>query len=271
MLEKNGHFMESVKHIFYPIQYELYKAINLLRHRTPTNILLACFPKSASTFISEVVGEVNGFRKVPLHRRYGRVEQDIDQLWAMRFLLKNTITQQHVKYNEQTRMAISLYNLTPVVLVRNIFDIIVSMRDHIRKESFLGPSGWVDKGHLELSDNELDSFIVDIMIPWYLSFFVSWKSCEDACFFSYEELVEGKQELFFTRLFEVVGFEISDEDIKLALEKANNKFTRFNVGITGRGKMLSKANKQKLLNLCSHYPNINFSQIGVNTVEQSNG
>ena len=209
-----------------------------------------------------MVGSLKGFRKVPLHRVYGRVEQDIDHLWAMRFLTSNTITQQHVKYNENTQLSMQLFGLKPLVLVRNIFDVVISVRDHIRNESYIGPIAWIDDKHHSMDDERLESFITDMVVPWYISFYVSWKNCDSARFIRYEELLADPRAMFLD-LFENMGMNVTAYDLDRALASVSIKNTRRNVGVSGRGEGLSEENKSKIVSLSKNYPHIDFTQIGL--------
>jgi hypothetical protein len=180
----------------------------------------------------------------------------------MRFLTTNTITQQHVKYNENTQLSIQLFGLKPVVLVRNIFDVVISVRDHIRNESYISPTAWLDREHLDMDDEKLESFITDMVVPWYISFYVSWKHCDSARFIRYEELFLDPREIFIN-LFKNIGINVKSHDIDNALALVAMKNTRRNIGISGRGEGLSDKNKAKIVCLSKHYPHIDFTEIGL--------
>ncbi len=262
MIEKNSVVGEAIKHVVFPVRYLGHKSADALTGKKRTNILLACFPKSGSTFISEVVGAISGFRKVPLHRTYRHVEQDIDHLWAMRFLISNTISQQHVKYNENTERAMQLYGLRPVVLVRNIFDIVISVRDHLKNESFASPTAWIDARHVELGGEALESFITEMIVPWYISFYVSWKNCDSAIFINYEKLLDDPLKLFL-EVFDALDLKTSEDELNRALKAVASKNTRLNVGVRGRGKALSEASISRIISMRRQYPHVDFSLIGI--------
>lgn len=262
MIEKDGIFGEAIKHVVFPLRYMGYKSIDAIIGKRRTNILLACFPKSGSTYISEVIGAIYGFKKVPLHRTYRHVEQDIDHLWAMRFLITDTITQQHVKYNENTQRAMRLYGLKPMVLVRNIFDVVVSVRDHLRKESIASPTAWIDEKQLGMSEDALETFITELVVPWYISFFVSWSNCETATFIQYEKLLENPKGLF-QEVFDSLGLHVSKVQLDQAMQAVSSKNTRLNVGVAGRGRGLSEENISRIISMRKQYPHVDFSPIGI--------
>ena len=170
------------------------------RHVERHRILLACMPKSGSTFLSNTVGRLPGFRKIALTRHYGRVEQDISFSLALRKYKYSYICQQHVRYNARTAEAIETFDLTPVVLVRNIYDCVVSLRDHLRRESIETPMAYLLESHLALEDAEIEALIVDLAVPWYVNFYVSWMFCPNALWLTYEDVVADPAKVIATIL-----------------------------------------------------------------------
>lgn len=165
-------------------------AHNVIMRTVPrTHILLACMPKSGSTFLSRSISRIPGFRHTMIAHYSDRAEQEINFSVALRKSKYQYIAQQHVRYNARTAEAIETFQLTPVVLVRDIFDCVVSVRDHWRQESYRTPTAFVSKDHLEMDDEELDRMIVQMVIPWYINFYVSWTRCDKALWLRYEDVI----------------------------------------------------------------------------------
>lgn len=253
--------MKLARHIFQnQIDLVGYLATRFLRRRN--QILLACMPKSGSTFLSNLVGRIDGFRKTRLTAAYDRIEQEIDPRAALRRARHSYIAQHHVKYNENTAYVVDTFDITPVVLVRNIFDCVVSLRDHLRRESVDMPMALFEESHLGLSDGELEDMIVALAMPWYIDFYVSWCRRRDALWLTYEDVKENTYHAV-QMVLNHAGRPASSQEVEASLKLASASTDRLNKGISGRGTELSERNKDTIKYYCSFYPHVDFSLIGV--------
>lgn len=226
------------------------------------HVLVACMPKSGSTFLSNTVSRLPGFRKATLVRHYGRVEQDLDPFITLRKNRYDYVAQHHVKYNENTQFVIETFNIKPVVLVRNLFDCVVSFRDHLRRESTIGPSAWIGESHKSLSDEELDAMIAHVVIPWYINFYVSWQQAPEKLMVTYNDMV-GDTAGTLGKVVSYLGLTFDDEQIGQVLAPRAGGQDRFNVGQVGRGEGLSEESKAVIRRFRSFYPEIDFSPVGL--------
>lgn len=241
-------------------------AHNIVMKTAPrTHILLACMPKSGSTYLSNSIGRLPNFRKTSLVTHYGRTEQDIDMRLALRKCRYNYICQHHVRYNEKTKQALDQFNITPVVLVRNFYDSVISLRDHFRRESVDNAMSFVKDLHTELSDDELETFITEMAIPWYINFFVSWNECASALWVTYEEMISDEMAVVERMLRHAGHSELNETEIEHALKIRDKMADRVNVGQIGRGELLSEKNKATIRQYCEYYPDIDFSRVGIST------
>ncbi len=229
-----------------------------------THILLACMPKSGSTFLSNAIGRLPSFRKTSLVTHYGRTEQDLDSSLACRKSRYNYVCQHHVRYNEKTRDIVDRFSIAPVVLVRDLHDCVVSLRDHLRRESVDNTMAFVTGDHIKLSDEDLETFIVQMAIPWYINFYVSWQDCPSALWVNYRELATDGNGVVEKILAHCGRLDIDEEAIKIALGNGMPATDRLNVGQQGRGRALSEENKALIRLYCSYYPSVDFSPVGVN-------
>jgi hypothetical protein len=231
------------------------------------HILIACMPKSGSTYLSNAVSRLPNFRKATLVQAYGRSEQELSRPQALRKHRYNYVAQHHVKYNENTEFVLDKFHITPVVLVRNIFDCVASIRDHIRNESVMSPTAWIDETARAYDDDKLSSMIAQLVIPWYINFYVSWTHCPGALLLTYEEAFKDISATV-SKICDHVGIELSVSVVKASLEVKTKKPDRFNVGISGRGDALDESVKNTIRQYATFYPHIDFSPIGLNSQMQ---
>ena len=176
-------------------------------------ILLACMPKSGSTFLSNSIGRLDGFRKTRLTRSYGRSEQEIDPLTALRRTRHNYIAQHHVKFNENT--------------------------ESILRASFTSGIGKGSDGMVRRTSSRngrqrprgCDRGSGD---PWYINFYASWCYCEAATRFTYEE-VKDDAPRGMKNILDEAKCPISHKEIEHSLRNSRAGTNRLNIGVSGRG------------------------------------
>lgn len=226
------------------------------------HILLACMPKSGSTYLSNVIGRLPEFRKTSLVTHYGRSEQELDSRRALRKGRHNYVCQHHVQYNSKTEEIINCFNIKPVILVRNIFDCVPSLRDHLRKESVENSLGFFCRYHAQMDDRTLERMIVELVIPWYIQFYVSWTNCKDAMWITYDQATTNPEETI-REILDHIGIEPDSSAIRQVLSNSEATADRKNVGLTGRGEGLRDEDKETIRSYCTFYPHVDFSLIGI--------
>jgi hypothetical protein len=241
---------------------------DLLRYATigaiapRSHLLIACMPKSGSTYLSNAISRLPNFHKVSLVRQYGRVEQDLNVETALRKDRYNYVAQHHVKYNENTQFVLNKFDIKPVVLVRNIFDCVISVRDHLRRESTLSPSAWFGERHKKLNDDELSAMISHLVVPWYIHFYVSWKNCPDALLLTYDDYVRDVPGTI-GKICAHADLPFGAAEIEQAIASSDPGEDRLNVGQSGRGATLDEENRALIHRFRTFYPTIDFSPIGL--------
>lgn len=226
------------------------------------HILIACMPKSGSTYLSTIISNLPKYRRVRLVPAWGAREQELDAYRLRINSIFNYVAQNHVRYSEYTRLLIIRYKLKPVVLVRNIFDIVCSTRDHFKIESITGPAAYVPRDILNLSDEHIEDFIVNMIIPWYFNFYLSWKECSDSITVNYDELSNNPEGLI-RNIVQFHNLQIDVADQVNAIEKAQKLPTRKNQAVAGRGNSLSDSTKDRIRTYARFYPDVDFSDIGI--------
>jgi hypothetical protein len=231
-------------------------------NKNKTHLLVACMPKSGSTYLSTILSNLKGFTQTDLTRAGGRREQELDILELMHNDDKNYVAQHHVKLSRGTQSLIDQFDLKPIVLVRNLHDVIVSFRDHFRNESIENSLGYVFPYMKDWPNDKLESFIVDIFTPWYINFFLSWKESNNLCLITYEELTENPLETI-CKINQHYSLGLNLHDITNAIALADNRFVRKNVGKPGRGAQLNDYCKQHINIIASYYDQADLSMIGI--------
>lgn len=226
------------------------------------HLLVACMPKSGSTFLATVLGNLPGMQTVSLVPGFDRREQELDisLLHAMHHL--NYVAQQHIRYSLPTEKMLRHFGIKPVVLVRNLFDVVISIKDHFRNESIEGSMAYVVPEMKDWEDSQLERFIVQMMIPWYFNFYMSWMSCESKHLVRYEDLVQSPESVI-AEISDRMSLGVSQESILRAITISENSPTRKNRGVAGRGEKLGEDNKRLIHAMASFYKGVDFSPIGI--------
>ncbi len=154
------------------------------------------------------------------------------------------------------------FGLRPIVLIRNIFDVVPSLVDHHTIENHIYPSAWAPTDIASRSFEEQAHFVTQMAIPWYFNFFMSWQDCEDKLLVHYEDLVAEPGQVL-RRVCAHFNIEVSSEQIAAAIERASTNGRRKNKVAPGRGKMLPPEDIAAIVKMSNHYPHVDFTPIGI--------
>lgn len=232
-------------------------------------ILVACFPKSGSSYVSRNLAALIGYefcfisgsiKNKPDKTILLTNEQILTYSKLLRCSRKNIVSQAHCLATDRNMGLIKYFDIKTIILVRNIFDVCVSLRDHILNDQNQKQIiAVVDNSYASLSSDRQLDFIVDFFVPWYLKFYVSWYR-QSPFFVSYEDMLSDEKD-FFCSLLDYCG---KHQDIKFIGQKLDVNLQpkgRFNKGLAGRGSELTKSQKDRILNLLEYYPDVNFDRI----------
>ncbi len=238
--------------------------ISILRPRAcRDHLLIACMPKSGSTYLHTVLREITGFRDAYVSEWGEQNEGDICER-RLRRLRRRSVLQQHLKATTTNVKWMAKYNLRPIVQFRSLFDVVPSIHDHLEKGQGGLPSGCIRPDFWTKSWSDRMVFLIQAHLPWYFNFLLSWREAVNEiefCPISYEELF-ADQVGSLSRILDFYRIQASQEEIAAGIERASHCDTRFNVGISGRGSQrLTSLHKQAIRNM-AHVCGFELSDMG---------
>src|ERR1043166_591698 len=168
-----------------------YGADELGRH-----IFITCTPKSGSTFLKNVLVGVTGFHDMFSVYAALQNEHDLDLPVLAKFGNINTVTQQHARASEANIQLMQAFGIRPVVLVRDIFDTVVSLLDFYR-QGFTFSTFFDRDDFLAFDEEQQIDLLIEYAVPWLFEFVASWHRAErdkriEIRWLNYEEMVRDK-------------------------------------------------------------------------------
>jgi glycosyltransferase involved in cell wall biosynthesis len=239
-----------------------------------TVMVIAAAPRTGSTFLTNVLCRVTGLRYFRLSSAYSTNEHDIYLPSLCLAKARGCISQMHMKGTFHNAELMRIFGAKPVVLVRRIYDIVVSMAHDLREKEKLPGFGsgingysfiWQNEDVKNLDDQRLLDLVVDLIVPWYVNFIVSWDSLArngnlEILWVTYEEMMADKKETI-NRVLSFAGLNASVDTLE---ESIAAKYRTFHIGNVGRGDtLLSAEQKCRIRHLCAYYPDTDFSKYGI--------
>jgi uncharacterized membrane protein YkvA (DUF1232 family) len=221
----------------------------------PTRILLACMPKSGSTFLTDVIESLPDFKRAKLSPSpSGGRQPELDEARLKAAGHGSFIAQEHVLYSDWTAKMCNDFALKPVVLVRSLPDAIVSICDHIRREGGARHLCLADPRAAGVDDATLEAMLAHFRAPWYVNFYMSWRMVRSKLMISYEELIDNP-ETTVGKIVDFAGASVTNRAIARAVgEVRDRRQSRLNVGVDGRGAKLKPEILRELAGLFDFFP-----------------
>lgn len=236
---------------------------NLGRH-----IFIACVPKSGSTFLKNALLSITGYRDAFMVYTPGQFEQDLYLPTVDSVADFDTVTQQHCRASDANVQLMQAFGIRPVVLIRNIFDSVVSLLDFYNGGAF--SNSFFRTDYPDLDEQTRIDLLIDNFVPWYFQFVASWDLVEkrgllDLMRLGYEDLIADKPKAV-TRVlgFYGLGAPLRGIEQRISEIESDKHRTRFNKGVAGRGRSkLSDDQKHRIRKHAEYYPTTDFSCIGL--------
>ena len=223
-------------------------------------VLLACLPKTGSTFLSEALAALPGMRRAHLVMGYEHHEQELVLDHLLTYSGTDYVAQHHIRHSEATAELCRLFDLKVVVLVRNLFDIMVSLRDHLMRLGLDFSMARVDPAFRAWDEATQYRFIADMFLPWFVTFYVGWVRAGDRLLIGYEELLCDAPCLV-ARAAAHAGMAVSPQQALAAVAAARARPTLFNKGVIGRGTAVPAAVRARVLDQLAWYSDVDFTPL----------
>jgi Sulfotransferase domain len=237
-------------------------------------IVVAAAPKSGSTFLTNTLRRITGLRGFRLCTAHSTNEQDL-YLPALCLMSRyGCVSQLHMKGTFHNAALMRTFGIRPIILVRRIEDIVVSLQHSYKRKTArpafgTGQEGysflWQDQCTKDLSDERRIDLIIDLAVPWFVNFYVSWyRLCEqgavDALWVTYEQLIADKEQT----LRQVLAFLGLEAPAAIDPEILTRKYHTFRDGRVGQGaSALTAEQHRRLRERFSYYPGVDFGKYGV--------
>ena len=232
------------------------------------HLFIACVPKSASTFLKNLLLNLTGYRDLFTVYAAGQSEHEIYLPTLRESAHRDTVTQQHCRASDANIHLMQGFGIRPVVLVRNIFDSVMSLLDFYNSGAYRNSYFSADWQALD-QETQID-LLIENVIPWYFQFVASWDLAEkqkrlEVYWLCYEELVADKPSSVL-KVLEFYGLGASRRGVEQRIREieSEERKIRFNKGVTGRGRAgLNDRQKDQVRRLTRYYPSTDFGRIGL--------
>jgi hypothetical protein len=197
-------------------------------------------PKTGSTWISFMLAHTLNWRVMSLIRVTGRAEQ---QLFPKAAYSNRTVDvfmpHCHVKATNETLRLVLNNDMRIIITTRDIYDTLLSAMEHCINLGVLLPTAFIPTNFSTFSDETKADFIIDMTLPWYISFYASWAVAialygVKVLWMPYETVLTDPHSAL-KRMCSHIGVTRTDKQIDAACLAADHEPSRFNKGIPGRG------------------------------------
>lgn len=242
--------------------------LHSLGQRRP-NVFLAFPPKAAGTFLRQAVMELIGGDLIRVvHAQGGRDAQPYLPTFIAYFNGGITdhpmVTHVHMQALPANIQFVEALGLRPIVMLRNIADMLASywdMLDHDPAALRQGLNCAIPINWSAWSKAEKADFLVDIMGPWYASFYATWldyarEPQSRLCLLRYRDFIADPATTLqsILRHSGIAKSREACEDVIDALELRRGAL-RFNQGVEGRAAgYFTDHHRMRLERMLSHYP-----------------
>ena len=236
--------------------------------RRPT-VLLAFPPKAAGSFLRAAVEQATGGQLMRCcYAQGGRDAQPYLPTFIAYYAGARgagpMVAHLHMQAFPANRAFVEGFGIRPVVMVRNIADMLASYWDMLED----GGSGLPMGINCTIPDDfrlwpaaQRADFMIDVIGPWYVGYYATWLNYhrthpERMCLVQYADLMANPAGTLF-RLLEACGSGVGLDTCRKAIGTIwrERRLHRFGEDVTGRGEdYFSPAQRDRLARMLSYYP-----------------
>ncbi len=243
------------------------------------HLLLNSIPKSGTGYLLELMTTLTGFYKTNLNDSFVMPDYPTNNFYypdLVDLYQKNLVIDAwHHSASDYNIEIIKKFNLKTVLLTRNIFDSLPSMRDYALKNI----NKFNCRIHKEIDMNSMDEeeqfdFLVKYSYAGMLQLYISWYRAKhehglDVMFITYDNLVDNTADTM-RKICNYYELDKTKDDIQAAIDKVNiykqkDPKIHFNKGIKGRGdKLLTDNQRNNMIEYAYKFKkDIDFSILGL--------
>jgi len=233
-------------------------------------LLLAFAPKGAGTYFRQAaIHAING-RLIRISHAQGGRDGTLYLPNVLACCLDDgplaTVTHIHMQAFPANRYFIEAVGLKPVIMIRNLADMLASFLDMLEVDPVARTDGLncqIPRNFCELDRGTKLDFMIDAIAPWYASYFATWKdfvdsSSDTVCVLHYRDFCDNPAETLYKAIchagFATTRFQCAKSVEQVWKSKENY---RYNKGVSGRGKdYFSLGHLTRLQKRLSYYPQL---------------
>ncbi len=251
---------------------EVHKKSLALKRGGNEIILVVSFPKSGSTLLANTLLQLSDYRWFRLCYRYEQNEHDLYLPYLSMWNKHGVVSLLHMKATVPNVELINLFDICPVITVRNIYDTVASLFNNLNQgklDSTKAKGGsflWQDQQIMALSDERKIDCLIDTAVPWCINYYVSWVhftqtgQCR-AIWVDFDKQMEN-WEITLSEVCDFTGLGHKCTDAALASLK-QPRHSPYNSGNPKAGiNLLSAKQKKRILDMVSYYPEVDFAEHG---------
>jgi ubiquinone/menaquinone biosynthesis C-methylase UbiE len=214
----------------------------------PTRVMLACAPKSGSTYVANTLARYfdTRFGNSELHEMQWEAEQNLNRALLDELGDGSYVLQFHLKPYPLNFALMHEFGIELALQWRNLGDAIVSLDEHMAEFGEQQPLCYIhDKGgFLALPAQSRYQYLIRHALQWYIGFYLAWRK-ERRAFGVYERMVEDPL-AYFKEIITRLGRNVDAARLTDILETPTG-FLRLNVGRVGRSAELFSEETKRLL------------------------
>jgi hypothetical protein len=228
-------------------------------------------PKSGSTWLTALLADSLRWRLAELVPGHDQREQEIDlrQLMLHSRHANLLSPHQHCRHSSVTEEIVRKANIKVILQIRNIFDTVVSVRDHFDNESVRVPMAYMDDlSWSSLSEPAKLSFVVEMVVPWFFNFYCGWMTSSlldtGRVHVSTYDRLRRDPVAALAKILEFLGEHRDEADLRRSVAACERKSTRKNRAVAGRGlSRLSAEHQARIRHYASYYQGVDFAPLGL--------